>query len=461
MNSCKRQLLLISFSGLCLLGCNQNKFDTENNENQQGLLPGEPTDEALLDLVQEQTIDYFWEGAEPLSGMARERVHLDGQDPVHDPDIVTTGGTGFGLMALLVGIERGFIPETEAIARFEQIVDFLEGADRFHGAWPHWLWPDGRVYPFSPKDDGGDIVETAFLIQGLLSVKAYLDRNTPDETDLSQRIQALWEGVEWDWYTRGGESVLYWHWSPNYNWEMNFPIGGYNECLIVYVLAAASPTHPIEKAAYDKGWARNGAIKNDTLYYGLRTQMDHYEYDDAPVGPLFWAHYSYLGLSPKGLFDQYADYWSLNQNHALIHYRYCVDNPMDHEDYGPEEWGLTSSYSLNGYAAHRPGNDPGVISPTAALSSMPYTPEASMAFLRKLYTQKDTLVGQFGPFDAYSTGNNWYVKRYLAIDQGPIPVMIENHRSGMLWDLFMSNTDVQRGLDKLGFSYTPQSGKQP
>ncbi len=455
MVSGKLQFVIFVLCGLGLLGCNQNKFEPDRNDDQQEPVSMDLSDDALMDLVQEQTINYFWEGAEEQSGMARERLHIDGEYPYHNKDIVTTGGTGFGLMALLVGIERGFIPKGEGIARMRQIVTFLEKADRFHGAWPHWLWPDGRVYPFSPKDDGGDLVETAFLIQGLLTVKAYLDKHVPEEVNLSQRIQELWEGVEWNWFTKGGENVLYWHWSPNYEWEMDFPIGGYNECLIAYVLAAASPTYPVQKAVYDAGWARNGAITNDTLYYDLRTQLDHYEYDTAPVGPLFWAHYSYLGLSPRGLSDQYAEYWTLNRNHALIHYRYCVDNPLDHKDYGPEEWGLTSSYSLDGYAAHRPGNDPGVISPTAALSSMPYTPEHSLRFLRKLYAEKDSLIGPYGPYDAYSTGNNWYLKRYLAIDQGPIPVMIENYRSGLLWELFMSNPDVRSGLEILGFTYSP------
>ncbi|MBT8210328.1 MAG: beta-glucosidase [Eudoraea sp.] len=454
MKNSLRSTFLLLFCFFFLICCTDKSLrdkDQDNQENSALVLE----DEALLDLVQQQTINYFWEAAETSSGMARERFHTDGEYPYHDKDIVTSGGTGFGLMAILVGIERGFIQEAEGIARFRQIVGFLEEADRFHGAWPHWLYPDGRVYPFSSKDDGGDLVETAFLVQGLLTVKAYLDKNVPEEATLSQRIQELWEGVEWNWYTRGGELVLYWHWSPNFEWDMNFPIGGYNECLIAYVLAASSPTYPISKDAYDQGWARNGAIQRDTLYYQLRTQVDHYEYDTAPVGPLFWAHYSYLGLSPRGLSDQYADYWTVNKNHALIHYRYCQDNPLNHKDYGPDEWGLTSSYSLNGYDAHRPGNDPGVISPTAALSSMPYTPDASMAFLRKLYNQKDSLIGPYGPYDAYSTGNNWYVPRYLAIDQGPIPVMIENHRTGMLWELFMENSEVRLGLEKLGFSFTP------
>ena len=449
--------LLILFAGLCcslLLCCNRNKLQTESNDDGQEEIPQSISDEELLDLVQKQTIDYFWEGAEPLSGMARERFHIDGLYPANDKDVVTSGGSGFGLMAILVGVERGYISSSQAIARFEQIVTFLEGADRYHGAWPHWMNPDGSTVPFSSEDDGGDLVETAFLIQGLLTVKEYLDTRIQGQDALSQRIQELWEGVEWNWYTRGGENVLYWHWSPNFGWDMNFPIGGYNECLVLYILAASSPTYPINKEVYDEGWARRGDIQRDTLYYGLRTQLDHYEYGSDPVGPLFWAHYSYLGLDPGGLTDAYADYWELNKNHALIHYRYAVDNPNGYRDYGADEWGLTSSYSINGYDAHRPGNDLGVISPTAALSSMPYTPQESIGFLRKLYTEKDSLVGKYGPYDAYSAEFNWYLPRYLAIDQGPIPVMIENYRSGLLWDLFMSNEEVRSGLEKLGFNYS-------
>tara|TARA_R110000744_G_scaffold109660_1_gene207171 strand:+ start:43 stop:759 length:717 start_codon:yes stop_codon:yes gene_type:complete len=232
---------------------------------------------------------------------------------------------------------------------------------------------------------------------------------------------------------------------------MNFPVGGYNEALIMYVLAAASPTHPIDREVYDKGWALNGEIAKDTVYYGLETELNHYEHDKSPVGPLFWAHYSYLGLNPKGLKDQYADYWKLNQNHALIHYKHAVANPHNYEGYGENLWGQTSSYSMKGYAGHRPDRDLGVISPTAALSSMPYTPKESIRFLRYMYQEQDSLIGIYGPYDAFSFEHNWYLPRYLAIDQGPIPVMIENYRSGMLWELFMRNKDVQKGLRKLGF----------
>ncbi|MFC4220668.1 glucoamylase family protein [Flagellimonas marina] len=448
------RLILISIAlavASLVMGCNGQKTKKDKSVADNTSATKVYTDEELLDSVQYQTFNYFWDGAEPISGLARERFHMDNVYPNHDKDIITTGGSGFGLMAILVGVERKFITRQQALERYEKIVGFLEKADRFHGAWPHWLLPSGKVTPFSKKDNGGDLVETAFLVQGLLAVKEYFKDGNEREQKLADKIQKLWEGVEWDWYTKNGEDVLYWHWSPEYNWEMNFPVGGYNECLIMYVLAAASPTHSINKSVYEKGWAKNGAITQDTTYYGLETELNHYEHDNAAVGPLFWAHYSYLGLNPKGLTDQYADYWKLNTNHAMIQYKYAVDNPKGYKGYGENCWGLTSSYSIKGYAGHRPGMDLGVISPTAALSSMPYTPKESMQFLRFMYNEQDSLIGEYGPYDAFSLEDNWYLPRYLAIDQGPIPVMIENHRSGLLWKLFMANTDVQKGLEKLGF----------
>ncbi|MEP2689712.1 MULTISPECIES: glucoamylase family protein [Maribacter] len=446
------RLFLISMTiATLLVGCNGQSSKSKLRDQDKQKEDIKLTDEQLLDSVQKQTFNYFWEGAEPTSGLARERIHLDDIYPTHHKDIITIGGSGFGVMAILVGIEREFITREMGLERLEKAVDFLDNADRFHGAWPHWLTPDGKMTPFSKKDNGGDLVETAFLIEGLLTVKEYFKDGNEREQALAQHIQQLWEEVEWDWYTKG-ENVLYWHWSPEYEWDMNFPVGGYNEALIMYILAAASPTHPIKKEVYDKGWARNGAITKDTTFYGLPTVLDHYESDASPVGPMFWAHYSFTGLNPKGLKDQYADYWELNHNHTMIQYKYAVDNPKNYKGYGEDLWGLTSSYSIKGYDGHRPDRDISVISPTAALSSMPYAPKESMAFLRNLYTNHDTLVGKYGPYDAFSLEKNWVLPRYLAIDQGPIPVMIENHRSGLFWMLFMTNKDVINGLDKLGFS---------
>ena len=411
------------------------------------------SDDSLMTLVEEHTFQYFWNGAEPTSGMARERIHMDGVYPENDENIVTTGGSGFGVMVILVGIERGFITRAEGLDRFKRIVSFLEEADRFHGAWPHWLNGEtGRTKPFSPRDDGGDLVETAFLVQGLLCVRQYFATGTEPERQLAERIDRLWRDVEWDWYTRG-ENVLYWHWSPKHGWAMNFPVGGYNEALIMYVLAAASPTHPIKPEVYHQGWAHDGGIRSDSSYYGYELVLDHYENGNAPVGPLFWAHYSYLGLDPRGLTDRYGDYWKLNQNHALINVAYAIDNPRNYAGYGADTWGLTSSYSPKGYGGHRPGFDLGVISPTASLSSIPYTPEASMRAMRHFYTDLGPYIwGEYGFYDAFNQTKGYYPPRYLAVDQGPIVVMIENYRSGLLWKLFMSCPEVQQGLSRLDFS---------
>jgi hypothetical protein len=356
-------------------------------------------------------------------------------------------------MAILVGVKRGFITQDQGIERFEKILNFLELADRFHGVYPHWWYGDtGKTKPFSKKDDGGDLVETSFLAQGLLTVRQYFKNGNDREKIIAQRADQLWQDIEFDWHTKGGEKVLYWHWSPNFEWEMNFPVGGYNECLIMYVLAAASPSHAIEPSVYHKGWARNGKIKSDHKYMGYDLVVDHYETNDDPVGPLFWSHYSYMGLKPKGLHDQYGDYWTLNQNHAKIHYDYSVENAQKFKGYGPDCWGLTSSYSINGYDGHKPGNDVGVISPTAALSSIPYTPQESIQMLKWLYQPaQEKLIGRYGPYDAFSLEYDWLLPRYLAIDQGPIPVMIENYRTGFIWDLFMSAPEIKTGLDKLGF----------
>lgn len=411
--------------------------------------------DSLLTLVQRHTFQYFWDGAEPNSGLAPERIHLDGEYPQNDAHVVTSGGGGFGVMAIIVGIERGFITREEGLERLEKITGFLETADAFHGAWPHW-WngETGEVKPFSPKDNGGDLVETSFMLQGLLCVRQYFREGTEREQALAERIDQLWRAVEFDWY-RKGENVLYWHWSPDFEWEMNFPVEGYNECLIMYILAASSPTHGVPAEVYHEGWARNGGIKNDPDHeaFGYRLALRHNGAEQYG-GPLFWAHYSYLGLDPRGLKDQYADYWEHNKNHTLINRAWCVENPNNYKGYGPQSWGLTASYSVNGYHAHAPGKerDRGVISPTAALSSMPYTPEYSIEAMTHWHeTLGDKVFGKYGFFDAFSETENWFPNRYLAIDQGPIVVMIENHRTGLLWDLFMSAPEIKEGLKKLGF----------
>lgn len=444
-------------SSICLLAFLWIFSSCYNSTTQVSVPAGNLSRDSLLTLVQERTFQYFWEGAEPNSGLARERFHVDGVYPENDRNVVATGGSGFGVMTILVGIERGFITRQEGVERLERIVDFLEKADRFHGVWPHWIYGEtGEVKPFSPKDDGGDLVETAYLVQGLLAARQYLRTGSQEEQLLSAEIDTLWREVEWDWHRRDGENVLYWHWSPNYGWEMNFPLEGYNEVLITYVLAASSPTHGIPSEVYHQGWARSGAIQGNSTAYGYTLELSHNGAEEYG-GPLFWSHYSFLGLDPRGLKSRYADYWEHNRNHTLINRQWCIENPNGYAGYGERTWGLTASYTRTagggvGYAAHRPGDDRGVITPTAALSSFPYTPDESMDALEFFYYQAgDRLFGTYGFYDAFSIEYDWYPRRYLAIDQGPIVVMIENHRSELLWDLFMSSPEIEQGLKKLGF----------
>lgn len=449
----KSNLIFCLFLLIAIYSCNNRPPNHDGQEIE------EPTDtlsnDSLLTLVQQQTFQYFWEGAEETSGLARERIHIDGDYPQNDYDVVTMGGAGFGVMAILVGIDRGFITRQEGVERLTKIADYLEKADRFYGAWPHWLHgPTGKVKPFGQKDNGGDLVETAFMAQSLICVRQYFAEGSEQEKSLAQKADKLWKDIDWSWYRKDNQDVLYWHWSPSYGWEMDFPLEGYNECLITYILAASSPTHSVPASVYHKGWAKDGKIVSSAEQYGYKVVLNH-NYHEGSVGPLFWAHYAYLGLDPEGLSDQYADYWELNRNHALIQREYCIENPKDFKGYGPNAWGLTASYSVNGYAAHSPKEDHGVISPTAALSSYPYTPEYSMDVIRYLYDNLGNKVwGKYGFYDAFSETDNWFPQRYLAIDQGPIPVMIENGRTGLLWKLFMGAPEIKEGLKKLGFKST-------
>ena len=448
----KISVLFIAFT---FLGC--SSFSDKSNESVKVKTPGaQVTDEELIDLVQKQTFAYFWEYAEPNSGLARERFHSDGYYPENDSHVVTTGGSGFGLMAIVSGMSRGYVTKEEGTKRLNKIANFLANADRFHGAWSHWIDGNtGKVKPFGIKDNGGDLVETSFLAAGFIVVREYLKNGTADEKAVSLKFDELWKGIDWQWYTNN-QNKLYWHWSPNYNWDMNFALEGYNECLITYVMAASSPSHPITPAAYHQGWARNGGIVSTKTKYNLPLILKHNGAEEFG-GPLFWAHYSYLGLDPSQLTDKYANYWDLNSNHTKINYLYAIANPKSYKGYGANYWGLTASYSRNedgsvGYDAHMPSNDKGVISPTAAISSIVYTPNESKAFIRNLYENyKNDTWGVAGFYDAHSQQYQWTTKRYLAIDQGPEMVMLENYRTGLIWNLFMNAPEVKKGLINLGF----------
>ncbi len=403
------------------------------------------SDSVLLDKVEKQTFRYFWDFAHPVSGMARERSNITFG---YGNEVVTSGGTGFGVMAIVAAVHRQWITRDTAARFLLRMVNFLLKANSYHGVFPHWMnGATGKTIPFSRKDDGADLVETSYLFQGLLCARQYFDDDNPIESELRRRIGWLWNEIEWNWFTKNGEKVLYWHWSPNNGWAMNFPVRGFNECLILYVLAASGERYPVDAEVYHKGWAQSDFFKNGKTFYSYTLPLG-FDYG----GPLFFSQYSFLGLDPRGLKDQYADYWEQNRHHTLINRAYCIDNPKKFKGYGENCWGLTASDTYNGYDAHSPTNDHGTITPSAALSAFPYTPEYSMKALKHFYFDMNQRIwGKYGFVDAFNQTKNWYAKSYLAIDQGPVVVMIENYRSGLLWNLFMSCPEIKKGLKKLGF----------
>jgi len=348
-----------------------------------------------------------------------------------------------------VAVERGWIERDTAVRRLVKIADFLANADCYHGIYPHFMDGNtGKTIKFDRLDDAADIVETSYLLMGFLCAREYFNADEPIEVYLRNRITKMWNAANWAWHTNG-EKKLYWHWSPNNGFDMNFPVWGYNECLITYIMAASSPYHAISRDVYEGSWTGSNGFKNGKSYYGINLPLGNYE----GGGPLFFEHYTFMGINPHGLTDTLGiDYREQVVNHTLIHRAYCIDNPQNYKGYGENCWGLTAGDSFKGYVAHCPDTDLGVIQPTAALSSFPYTPEYSMEALKHFYYDLgDKIWSEYGFVDGFSEHHNWYAKSHLAIDQGPIVVMIENYRTGLLWNLFMQIPDVQRGLKRLGF----------
>ncbi len=422
----------------------------------------ELSDDELLDMLQEACFRYYWEGAHPVAGATLENIPGDDR-------IVATGATGFGIMALIVGVDRGFITRDQGIQRLTEIMDFLEKAPRYHGAFPHFL--DGytaqNMLVFGMFDNGGDLVETSFLMEGLLAARQYFKGASEGEQSLYRRITQLWEAVEWNWYRRSLESkALLWHWSPQWSWYIDHRLTGFNETMITYLLAIASPTHGIPSEFYYTGWAgqspaaiayRSGwsgstagdHYLNGHTYYGIRLDVGV-----GSGGPLFFTQYSFMGFDPRGIRDRYTNYFENNRNLALINLAYCEANPGHYQGYGADDWGLTASDDQLGYSGHSPdrANDNGTITPTGALSSFPYTPQASMQAFKFFYRELgDRLWGIYGPHDAFNLSRNWFSPVYMGLDQAPIVVMVENYRTGLVWKMFMSNPEIQPMLDKIGF----------
>ena len=426
------------------------------------------SDDELLDMVQAASIRPYSERAHPEAGLALEC--LPGMD-----NLVALGASGFGIMALIVAAERGFLTRASVRAQLLKAVRFLAAADRFHGVWPHFL--DGRtgktIPLFGCYDNGGDLVETAFMIQGLLTARQYFTQTHPDEQEICTTITRLWEEVEWDWYRRTPDSeVLYWHWSPDYEWEIGHPLTGWNEAMIVYVLAIASPTHSVPASLYETGWAsqavwaqeyrQNWGKTSAGAFYG---NGESYEGLTLPVGvgsggPLFFTHYSFLGFDPRSARDRFTarfetDYFGNNRTLSLINHHYCARNPQSYKGYSNVCWGLSASDDHTGYSAHdpTPARDNGTLTPTAALSAFPYTPDESLAALKHFYLERGAqLWDVYGFKDAFNDTEDYVSTISMGLNQAPTAVMIENHRSGLLWRLFMANPELE-GVMQTIFSH--------
>ena len=425
------------------------------------------SDSALLEVVERQTFRFFWHDAHPVSGLALERSNTVLAEHYWDyineawdepnfsktkfgPDACAIGGTGFGIMSTIIAVERKWIGRDTAVRRLIKIADFLINADCFHGIYPHFMdGRTGKTIKFDRLDDGADLVETSYLLMGFLCAREYFKGNDPREVYLRKRVDQMWGAANWNWHTKG-ENKLYWHWSPNNGFDMNFPIWGWNECLITYIMAASSRSHPISKDVYNGSWVGSNGFKNGKTYYGYELPLGNYD----KGGPLFFEQYTFQGIDPNGLKDSLGiDYFEQVKNHTLINRAYCIENPKKFKGYAENCWGLTAGDSYKGYVAHCPDTDLGVIQPTAAISSMPYTPKESMEALRHFYYDLgDKIWSKYGFVDGFSIHHNWYAKSHLAIDQGPIIVMIENYRTGLIWKLFMNIPDIQNGLRKLGFT---------
>jgi hypothetical protein len=424
------------------------------------------SDSALLDVVQRQTFRFFWHGAHPVSGLALERSNTVLAEHYWDyineawdepnfskkpfgPDAGAIGGTGFGIMSTIVAVERKWIGRDTAVRRLTKIADFLINADAFHGIYPHFMdGRTGKTIKFDRLDDAADIVETSYLLMGFLCAREYFNRETPREVYLRKRINQMWGAANWKWHTNN-ENKLYWHWSPNNGFDMNFPVWGWNECLITYIMSASSPRHAISKDVYNGTWVGSQGFRNGKTYYGITLPLGNFDRG----GPLFFEQYTFLGIDPNNLRDSLGiDYLEQARNHTLINRAYCIENPKKYRGYSEKCWGLTAGDSYKGYVAHCPEVDFGVIQPTAAISSLPFTPKESMEAMRYFYEELGNKIwSKYGFVDGFSIHHNWYAKSHLAIDQGPIIVMIENYRTGLLWKLFMNIPDIQNGLKRLGF----------
>lgn len=431
--------------------------DSSSNESDFSLMlagtPATGTDTDLLDLEQRAAFYFFWYASNPNTGVSLDRMT--------NPTLGATGSTGFGLTTYPIAVERGWITRTQAAERTLKVLRFYrDTADRFHGFYPHFLNSEtGKVIELFDKDNGADIVESAYFFAGALTCRQYFTGADAVESEIRQIATDLYNAADWQFVRRNtaGDTLqnLSWWWSPTYGFQNGGRVTGFNEAMIVYLLALGSPTHAVPASVYHQGWA--GSYRRNQSHYGIPLQVESWS------SSLFTYQYTPCWVDFRNKQDAYANYFETSRNATLINRQWCIANTGHYVGYSDSLWGLTAcdgpGYSpFRGYDARGPfQSDDGTIAPTAALASMPFTPNESLAALRYMFDHhRDGLWGAYGFKDAFNLTANpdWFDPDYIGIDQGPIVIMIENYRSQLIWNLFMSSPEVAAAMAKAGFTTT-------
>ncbi len=412
-----------------------------------GLTPSSATaqtTEELLEDIQHKAFLYFWNEANPTNGLIRDR-----SQPGSPASIAAVG---FGLSAICIAIDHGWVSRVDGRARVLTTLNTfwtkpqgtaIGGIIGYKGLFYHFL---DMNTGFRTWDSELSTIDTALLMAGMLDARQYFSTNDPLDLQVRDLADDLYERVDWE-FMRNGQTRIMMGWKPNTGFGGFGVWQGYNEAMILYLLALGSPTFPVPASTW-------------TAWCNTYSWQTHYGYTYVNFPPLFGHQYSHCWVDFRYHRDPYMQskgitYFENSRRATLAQREYCIDNPFNRIGYGEDLWGLTASDDPFGYSAHGappPQNDNGTITPTAAVSSIPFTPTESIECMENMYfTYGGQLWGTYGFKDAFNLNNGWFATDFLGIDQGPIIMMIENHLNGSIWNRFMDNPAVQLGLQRAGF----------
>ncbi len=389
-----------------------------------------PADDAFLEELEKANFQFFWEQADPTTGLVKDRCNVRATDK---GVVASIASTGFGLTALCIGEQRGYITRTEARRRVLATLRFLwEAMPNHRGFFFHFAnaKTGERIW-----DSEVSSIDTAILICGVLMCREYF-RNV----EISRLAYAISNRVEWTWLAED-TSLLQHGWEPEagflpYRWNY------YSELMMMYLLGMGSPSHPLRADSWN-AWKRTTFDYEGTRYIGS-------------FAPLFIHQYSQAWFDLRKKRDKYADYFENSRIATDVHRRWCVELGKQFPDYTDDLWGITASDSEHGYVAW--GGPPemgpvdGTVVPSAAAGSLPFLPEATLRVLRNIKNRYgDRCWSKYGFINAFNPLKNWYDTDVIGIDTGITITMAENLRTGFVWNTFMKSREAQTGLKLAGF----------